>query len=242
MKKRIMMLVLQTCLALIICSCGSTETTVKEPISTEEFEAESEEDINSKEETDVEKDVSPKEEADAGKDVNSKEEADAGKDASPKEETDIATDAEPPTEKETTEAEVATEETVPEPLEDNTKKDLKEESVMTLEEWVKTPEKEETVNSANEQLAASGIKVDFNAIGNTFIYKYKFIDLMDFSGATKEEIYNNFDTNVSPVLLKSAQTIVSSFKEQYNIVIDTVRLEIYNADDTELFSKDYSLE
>ena len=133
---------------------------------------------------------------------------------------------------ETTEVSVSMEETEEESTE----------AIMTLEEWVKSPEKEEAVNMTNEQLAASGLEADFDAIGSMLILTYKFIDLTDFSGATDEEIYNNFDTNVSPVLLESAKTFISFFDEQYNIVVDAVRLEIYNADDTELFSKDYDLE
>lgn len=206
MKKRITMLVLQICLALSICACGSTEATVEEPITAEELEDEPEEEVSTNEQVDVE------------------------------------TNAEPPTDEETTEAEVATEETVDELLEENTEKDLKEESVMSLEEWVKTPEKEEAVQIINDELVSSGLKCDFDATGNKFICKYVFIDFQDLSELTEEEIHNNFDTNVSPVLADAAESLASAFVDEYGIVIDTIRVEIYNADDTEIFAKDYDVE
>lgn len=110
----------------------------------------------------------------------------------------------------------------------------------SLEEWIASEEKDVTVDAINQQLEASGLICDIDATGDKLILKYMFIELQDLPG-TADEIYAAFDENLAPELEKAGKTMADTFKEAYNLLVNTVRVEVYNADDTELFAKDYDV-
>ncbi len=111
------------------------------------------------------------------------------------------------------------------------------EAAMTLEDWINTDEAAATADAVNAQLESSGLKVAFTASGDELCMEYTFLEQVDFGNASAEEISASFEENIAPVLATSAETMAEAFSEQYGIIIEDVRVRIFNADETELFNK-----
>ncbi|MGN0160339.1 MAG: DUF4854 domain-containing protein [Lachnospiraceae bacterium] len=106
-------------------------------------------------------------------------------------------------------------------------------NTISLAEWITSTEKELTEQAINEQMASSGLTIEFSADGKILVAAYHFTQAFDYSGLTKEQLSDTFEAS----LAESAQGLADSFRNDYHIDIDDVRIEIYSVEGTILFSK-----
>lgn len=110
----------------------------------------------------------------------------------------------------------------------------------SLESWLDSEDKEQTVTAANSQLNVSGLSIEFYAEGeNILVIEYSYTTQQNV-GSNQSEIYKTFDEKAAPVFSSLVASLFDSFESEYGVVLEDIKLVFRNADGAELYSRYYS--
>lgn len=105
----------------------------------------------------------------------------------------------------------------------------------SLEAWLASPEKELIVETINRQYDGT-ITTDFLADGNTLIMNYTYVDQLDCSDLSEEDLKALYEAMMTPEFLDSISSIYQSFEDSYDLTLDDIQIIYRNADGTILYS------
>lgn len=103
----------------------------------------------------------------------------------------------------------------------------------SLEEWLGSADKETFVSTLNSSLAESGVTIDFGADGDTLLLIYRFVQQLDLSGYTQEDLDTLKDYFIVSMASSSGSDIesMSDYLEAVlGFKIKNMRIQIQNAD------------
>lgn len=108
--------------------------------------------------------------------------------------------------------------------------------ISSLQDWLDSENKEQNVTDANAQLNPVGLSIDFySEDSNILVLEYTFIAQQDM-GKDMDEIHKTFEDSIAPIYSDSVASLFDSFKSEYGIALDDIKLVFCNADGTELYS------
>lgn len=103
----------------------------------------------------------------------------------------------------------------------------------TLKEWLGSEDKETFISTLNASLEGSGVIMDFGADGDTLLLIYRFVEQLDLSDYTEEELDTLKDYFIDTIASSSGSdvTTMSDYLEAVlGFKIKDMRIQIQNAD------------
>lgn len=103
----------------------------------------------------------------------------------------------------------------------------------TLEEWLDSEDKESFISTLNSSLEGSGVTMDFGADGDTLLLIYRFVEQLDLSGYTQEDLDAVKDYFIETIVSSSGSDVamMSEYLEALlGFKIKNMRIQIQNAD------------
>lgn len=112
------------------------------------------------------------------------------------------------------------------------------EQCSTLEEWLGSAGKESFVSTLNSSLEQSGVTIDFGADGDTLVMIYRFVDQLDLSDYTQEDL-DILQESFIEILVSSfgsnTETMSDYWETLLGFKIDSMKFQIKNADGSLIF-------